>query len=66
MYDASSEEDVIVTLTDVTGKLLQSKHIKSVVGNNTMTLDLSNYTSGVYFISIECSSKTISNKFIKE
>lgn len=51
----ASEKEALYTISvrDVTGRILKSEKYTSRVGENLKTLDLSNFTKGIYFISIE-------------
>jgi hypothetical protein len=42
----------IVKLTDISGRVLQTKTIVAVKGRNTVQLDISKYAKGVYLIPI--------------
>jgi len=66
MYNATSHEDVVISLTDATGRILSSESVSTVSGNNSLTIDLTTYSSGIYFITIQSDELTISDKFIKE
>jgi hypothetical protein len=42
----------IIKLTDVSGRILQTKTIIAVKGRNTLQLDVSKYAAGVYFVTM--------------
>jgi hypothetical protein len=46
------------------GQLIKSDYVKS--DNNLISIDVSNLSNGVYFISFEKDSKTVVKKFIKQ
>ncbi|HEX5154329.1 MAG TPA: T9SS type A sorting domain-containing protein [Parafilimonas sp.] len=42
----------VIALTDISGKILQTKKITASSGNNTLQLDVSKYPDGLYMITI--------------
>jgi hypothetical protein len=57
----------IIKLTDVSGRILQTKTITAVKGRNTLQLDISKYAAGVYFIMMSNEkNETKTLKFTKE
>lgn len=59
----STTSNVKIEVTDVFGKLLLSQEHKDF---NTATIDVSNLSSGIYFVKINSEKKQITKKFIKE
>jgi hypothetical protein len=55
-------EDAILTLTDINGKLLASKHLST--GSNEVSI--ANLNSGIYIGIINQGSQTVRLKLIKE
>jgi hypothetical protein len=49
-----SEESFMISLTDITGKILQSKEFNSA--DKTIAFDLENYSNGVYFLKVSGST----------
>lgn len=41
-----------VTITSITGKLLQQKNVIALKGENMISLDVHNYTNGIYMVTI--------------
>lgn len=56
-----------IRLTDITGKLIQTNKKEVVAGNNNFSFDLSQFSGGIYFISVSDGSgiKAV-DKFVKQ
>jgi Secretion system C-terminal sorting domain len=54
--------DVKISIIDLSGKILRTEELK----NNINTIDMSDYSSGLYFIQIETPKGSKKLKFIKE
>ena len=52
-----------LTITDVTGKTIQTKYLTS---GNMISMDVSGLVPGMYFLSINTGSMVSTNKFLKE
>jgi len=53
----------ILTITDLTGKTVQTKYVS---GRNMNSLDVTGLVPGMYFLSVNSGSEVSSGKFIKE
>ncbi|CAN5196711.1 hypothetical protein BH09BAC1_BH09BAC1_00040 [soil metagenome] len=63
---SSHDKDVIFTIVDVNGKTLDTKSSESNSGNFTNQFDISQYPSGIYFISVTGKNgKQIVKKVVK-
>jgi hypothetical protein len=63
VFDADTNADVTIKLTDITGKEVYSKMLKPITGRNTFTFeDKTRLSAGVYIVSIE-NSAVRSNAF---
>ncbi len=60
--NSTEAEDQILSIFDVTGKLVYSKKYNIVVGKNQLILETNGLSRGVYFVKIA----DINTKFIKE
>jgi hypothetical protein len=61
-----SQASVVLSLLDVSGKVLSSKNYESLNGSRNLDLNTSNYTSGVYFISVLIDGNKITKQLIIE
>ncbi len=60
--NSTEAEDQILSIFDVTGKLVFSKKYNIYVGKNQLILETNGLSRGVYFVKIA----DINTKFIKE
>lgn len=51
-YHCVSSRNVMVSLTDMTGKMLQSKEVRAIAGENSIPLDLKGLSAGMYFVQV--------------
>jgi hypothetical protein len=58
-----SDKNVYVTITEITGKTICAEKINSV---NKLSIDMSNYSSGVYFVTITGENTFLNKKIVKE
>ena len=61
-----SQASVVLSLLDVSGKVLSSKYYGSLNGSWNLDLNTSNYTSGVYFITVLIDGNKITKQLIIE
>lgn len=59
-------ELVRISIYDYLGRVIEDKNIKSDIGQNNISIDLSEYFNGLYFISIVTDSFSETKKIIKE
>jgi hypothetical protein len=52
IFTAKKETNYTIELSDLTGRVLQRKELKSGLGENRVPLDLSKYTYGTYVINV--------------
>jgi hypothetical protein len=60
----SSSENAIVSISDVNGKVVSTN--ASTISDPLKSIDISNYTSGLYFINVTSSDGVAVNKFVVE
>ncbi len=65
-FTSLSNEKVDVKLLDLTGRIVKTYFIDAVEGVNNVSIDLFRYTPGVYFVSLETTSETITRRMIKK
>ncbi len=51
-YFAQSEEDILISVFDITGKLVINQIRQIATGNNSLSFNFSEITSGIYFVKI--------------
>jgi hypothetical protein len=67
LYYNIKENDLILSVKDINGSLIENIKLPNSFSNvSTYELDLTKYSSGVYFYTIENQKYSISNKFIVE
>ncbi|MEO6884536.1 MAG: T9SS type A sorting domain-containing protein, partial [Bacteroidia bacterium] len=54
----------ILNIYDYTGRLIKTEQIATNMGTNTLPLDVSNYTNGIYFISLNNGIQVYSSKLV--
>jgi hypothetical protein len=65
LFTDNDNEHVQIAITNVLGQQFYTKEIVCEKGLNTVTLDLSNYSSGVYFLELTNGKKSFNKKVIK-
>jgi len=61
--DLENNSTVNIEITDISGKIIRTKTITDIL-NSSISFDLSNERSGVYFCKILTNTKTITKKII--
>ncbi len=64
IFNSITESSAILNIYDPTGRLIGSKPLNLVKGNNTYTLNVSNYPNGMYIIAINSNFQQFSTKLI--
>ena len=65
VFDSNKEDNVTVTLMDVTGRVVLLKNVACTEGGNALTLDLAALSSGIYIVSLRSSDGFITQKIVK-
>jgi len=52
-YTSETTENAIISISDITGRIIQKQNITTVKGNNQLSLDLSNLPKGSFLLHIE-------------
>ncbi len=60
-----SENDVLITLRSLEGKIISQRNYREMIGSYSMKLNLENISSGVYFIEAQIGSEVIVKKLFK-
>ncbi len=65
-YVTTTQNEVNIQVYDAIGRLVKTETLEVIEGLNQVQLDISSYTSGVYFLSIQNGEDIVTDKFIKE
>ena len=65
VFDSNKEDNVTVSLTDVTGRVVLLKNVACTEGGNALTLDLAALSSGVYVVSLKSDDGFVTQKIVK-
>ena len=65
-YTLKENNPVQLFLTDLLGKKLELVNCDSNKGDHSFTLDLKNYSPGIYFISLRSGEEIITRKIVVE
>lgn len=65
-YTLKSTENVVIKISDVTGKIVNELKPNGVIGNNKQELNISNLSQGIYTITIQGDNSLSSQKLIVE
>jgi len=65
-FEQSNSENTQVEIQNVLGQTIYSETLKTNIGKQTKTLDISSLNNGVYFIQLKNQNKIYSAKFIKQ
>lgn len=64
-YELTSTQDVLITITDLTGKVIQEINLlNQSAGTNQLTLDASNYANGTYFYTLTAAGISETKKMV--
>jgi len=68
IVDAPDGDNVELTISDMNGKLIRKESKAVEAGTNTIPIDISRFTSGIYAIRLTCKSncETVTGKFSKQ
>lgn len=65
MLDATQESAALITLHDISGRVVENRKVEIVEGRNGFVFDLYNAESGVYLLTIETEHERMTRKIIK-
>jgi hypothetical protein len=63
-YKIEKTETVTITLCDVRGKIICRQTPMGTAGENTLKIDLSNVTSGMYLLNLKCGGVSLNRKLV--
>jgi hypothetical protein len=65
-FTAIDNSAIQLSIHDATGKVVDSQSLTAVAGNNNFTLQMSNFASGLYFVTLSNNANTVTTKLIKQ
>lgn len=65
-YTSSATEDVTITVTDMTGRVLISQNRNAVQGDNQLNIDLSELPRGNYFLQLKSTTTSTIQAIVKQ
>jgi hypothetical protein len=65
VFNENTNESLVLSVYDFTGRAIINKSVEVVKGANTIEIDISALTSGVYFISLPINGVVTNSKLIK-
>lgn len=67
-YDVADTKNTLLEIKNILGQTVYSQKIKNVIGRQIISIDLSGFSSGVYFVSVlnKIDGSVAVSKFIKE
>ncbi len=63
-FSSQSEGGAILTISDLTGRVIDTRQLNVMKGNNTVMLNITNYANGLYFITINTAMQQLSSKLV--
>ncbi len=64
-FNATTAENAIFSLYDITGKQVATSQLQTVVGNNMLAVNTADLQSGLYFYQLSSAGSTLKGKLIK-
>ncbi|MES2691197.1 MAG: T9SS type A sorting domain-containing protein, partial [Bacteroidota bacterium] len=62
-----TEDNAVITITDVTGKTVSVQHLACVKGDNSLSVPgMDALRSGMYFVTIQLGNEVLTNKVVKQ
>lgn len=65
-FASATNDAVVITVTDIIGKVTEVKKFMPALAGTVLTLDLSGYAEGTYLYSIQSGNEFSNGKFVKE
>ena len=63
-FDAAVETEIVITISDVTGKVVLIQKVPGTSAGSIVNLDLTGYPSGTYFYSLKTGDKIGNGKLM--
>lgn len=65
-FESNTRGNIDFTVTDVTGRIVKTQNSFATLGNNTFVIDMTDLTSGTYFVSMTDGKNTSIEKVVKQ
>ena len=65
-FTTTTSESTTITVTDMAGRVITSKPVTTIAGNNHTQLDLSRVAKGVYMVKLGSISHTAKSRIVIE
>ena len=65
-FEIPTLQTALVMIHDISGRLLLKKEIQATQGTNEMQLDISDFSTGIYTLSISSENERIVEKIVKK
>lgn len=65
-FTTATSGNIVMNIYDVAGKLVNTDNLNTINGLNTVTIDISNYAAGVYFVQLNDGMQLITTRIAKE
>ncbi len=66
IFTSSSDQTAYLIVSDSKGFLVENRAVNCIKGSNSLDIDLTGKSQGIYFITITTNEYTLSNKLVKE
>jgi hypothetical protein len=63
-FSIAGNEDVVLSVQDITGKVAQTNLVKAIAGSNLVMLNTESLSSGMYFLKIQTGSSQNTLQFV--
>lgn len=64
LFDANGKDNVVITVTDATGKLVQTENLSGVNGRQRHNLNTDALSNGLYFVSVKQGNQVANTKLL--
>ncbi|MFA7274783.1 MAG: T9SS type A sorting domain-containing protein [Crocinitomicaceae bacterium] len=61
-FEAKTQGNAVVTVTDMTGKIVQTKSLNNIFGVQTVEVKTSDLNAGIYFVNVSTNGETATKK----
>lgn len=65
-FNSNVNAPIKVSIFDVTGRLVSTQNVASIVGYNKLNINTTDYASGMYILSLHNGTAVVNTKFVKE
>lgn len=65
-YHATTGKDMVISLVDITGKVMKTQNVRAIAGENSFAVGLKGVAQGMYFIQLADGNAVIQKKLVIE